>query len=157
MAPTLADRDRLLVDKAAYLPWIGQPQVGDVVLRRTFPRERELFRAVGGPFAGYPLPGPPHKWQQIASKSPASGGRIVAPPESGGASNGDEGLRAFAAVALLRCVSRFERGEMTLGMLASLTLLTNEPQGRSGQSEIERGMKKVGVLCEDHGSCSSLD
>jgi signal peptidase I len=32
MAPTLADHDRLIVNKAAYVPWIGEPQVGDIVM-----------------------------------------------------------------------------------------------------------------------------
>ena len=34
MAPTLSNNDRLIVNKAAYLPWIGKPQVGDVVMLR---------------------------------------------------------------------------------------------------------------------------
>jgi signal peptidase I len=32
MAPTLADHDRLIVNKAAYLSWIGEPHVGDIVM-----------------------------------------------------------------------------------------------------------------------------
>ncbi len=32
MAPTLADHDRLIVNQAAYLPWIGEPHVGDIVM-----------------------------------------------------------------------------------------------------------------------------
>jgi len=32
MAPTLSNHDRLIVNKAAYLPWIGEPQVGDIVM-----------------------------------------------------------------------------------------------------------------------------
>jgi len=32
MAPTLADHDRLIINKAAYLPWIGKPEIGDVVM-----------------------------------------------------------------------------------------------------------------------------
>jgi signal peptidase I len=32
MAPTLADHDRLIVNKAAYLSWIGEPRVGDIVM-----------------------------------------------------------------------------------------------------------------------------
>ena len=32
MAPTLADRDRLIVNKAAYISWVGQPHVGDIVM-----------------------------------------------------------------------------------------------------------------------------
>jgi signal peptidase I len=32
MAPTLDNHDRLIVNKAAYLPWIGKPQIGDVVM-----------------------------------------------------------------------------------------------------------------------------
>jgi signal peptidase I len=32
MAPTLSDHDRLIVNKAAYLPWIGEPQIGDIVM-----------------------------------------------------------------------------------------------------------------------------
>jgi signal peptidase I len=60
MAPTLADRDRLIVNKAAYLPWIGQPQVGDVVMlyypnkpekafvKRVIAKEGDRVRIVGG-------------------------------------------------------------------------------------------------------------
>ena len=32
MAPTLQDQDRLIVNKAAYLSWIGEPQLGDIVM-----------------------------------------------------------------------------------------------------------------------------
>ncbi|HEY7499592.1 MAG TPA: signal peptidase I [Vicinamibacterales bacterium] len=32
MAPTLSDRDRVIVNKAAYLSWIGEPQIGDIVM-----------------------------------------------------------------------------------------------------------------------------
>lgn len=32
MAPTLADQDRLIVNKAAYMPLIGEPQIGDIVM-----------------------------------------------------------------------------------------------------------------------------
>jgi signal peptidase I len=32
MAPTLADHDRLVVNKAAYLSWVGEPHVGDIVM-----------------------------------------------------------------------------------------------------------------------------
>ena len=32
MAPTLADQDRLIINKAAYMPLIGEPQVGDIVM-----------------------------------------------------------------------------------------------------------------------------
>jgi signal peptidase I len=32
MAPTLADHDRLIVNKAAYMPLIGEPQIGDIVM-----------------------------------------------------------------------------------------------------------------------------
>jgi signal peptidase I len=32
MAPTLADHDRLIVNKAAYMPWIGEPHIGDIVM-----------------------------------------------------------------------------------------------------------------------------
>lgn len=32
MAPTLADQDRLIVNKMAYLNWFGEPQVGDIVM-----------------------------------------------------------------------------------------------------------------------------
>src|SRR5829696_789494 len=40
MEPTLADHDRLIVNKAAYLPWIGRPQIGDVVMLY-YPNEPE--------------------------------------------------------------------------------------------------------------------
>lgn len=32
MAPTLAHHDRLIVNKAAYMPLIGEPQIGDIVM-----------------------------------------------------------------------------------------------------------------------------
>ena len=60
MVPTLADRDRLIVNKAAYLPWIGQPQVGDVVMlyypnkpekafvKRVIANEGDTVRIVAG-------------------------------------------------------------------------------------------------------------
>jgi signal peptidase I len=32
MEPTLADQDRLIVNKAAYMSWFGEPRVGDIVM-----------------------------------------------------------------------------------------------------------------------------
>jgi signal peptidase I len=60
MAPTLADHDRLIVNKAAYMPWIGEPQVGDIVMlyypnkpekafvKRVVAREGDTLRIVAG-------------------------------------------------------------------------------------------------------------
>jgi len=60
MAPTLADHDRLIVNKAAYLPWIGEPQIGDIVMlyypnkpeqafvKRVVAKEGDILRIVAG-------------------------------------------------------------------------------------------------------------
>jgi signal peptidase I len=60
MAPTLADHDRLIVNKAAYLPWIGEPQIGDIVMlyypikpeqafvKRVVAKEGDVLRIVAG-------------------------------------------------------------------------------------------------------------
>jgi signal peptidase I len=60
MDPTLADHDRLIVNKAAYLPWIGKPQIGDIVMlyypnqpeqsfvKRVIAAEGDQVRIVGG-------------------------------------------------------------------------------------------------------------
>ena len=60
MAPTLADHDRLIVNKAAYMPWIGEPQVGDIVMlyyphkpeqtfvKRVIAKEGDTLRIVAG-------------------------------------------------------------------------------------------------------------
>jgi len=60
MAPTLADHDRLIVNKAAYMPWIGEPQVGDIVMlyypnkpekafvKRVVAKEDDTLRIVAG-------------------------------------------------------------------------------------------------------------
>ena len=60
MAPTLADQDRLIVNKAAYLPWIGEPQIGDIVMlyypikpeqafvKRVVAKEGDVLRIVAG-------------------------------------------------------------------------------------------------------------
>ena len=60
MAPTLADDDRLIVNKAAYLSWIGEPAVGDIVMlyypkdpekayvKRVIAAEGDTVRIVGG-------------------------------------------------------------------------------------------------------------
>jgi signal peptidase I len=60
MAPTLADHDRLIVNKAAYLSWIGEPQIGDVVMlyypnnpnktlvKRVVAKEGDTLRIVAG-------------------------------------------------------------------------------------------------------------
>jgi signal peptidase I len=60
MEPTLADRDRLIVNKAAYIPWIGKPRIGDVVMlyypnepeksfvKRVIAAEGDQVRIVGG-------------------------------------------------------------------------------------------------------------
>ena len=60
MAPTLADHDRLIVNKAAYMPWIGEPHVGDIVMlyypnkpeqsfvKRVIAKEGDTVRIVAG-------------------------------------------------------------------------------------------------------------
>jgi signal peptidase I len=60
MAPTLADHDRLIINKAAYLPWIGEPQIGDIVMlyypikpekafvKRVIAGEGDILRIVAG-------------------------------------------------------------------------------------------------------------
>jgi signal peptidase I len=60
MEPTLADHDRLIVNKAAYLSWIGHPHVGDIVMlyypnnpekafvKRLIAQEGDRVRIVGG-------------------------------------------------------------------------------------------------------------
>jgi signal peptidase I len=60
MAPTLADHDRLIVNKAAYMPWIGEPHVGDIVMlyypnkpeqsfvKRVIGKEGDTVRIVAG-------------------------------------------------------------------------------------------------------------
>ena len=60
MAPTLADHDRLIVNKAAYMSWIGEPHVGDIVMlyyphkpeqafvKRVIAKEGETVRIVAG-------------------------------------------------------------------------------------------------------------
>ena len=60
MAPTLADHDRLIVNKAAYMPWIGEPHVGDIVMlyypnkpeqtfvKRVMAKEGDSVRIVAG-------------------------------------------------------------------------------------------------------------
>jgi len=60
MAPTLADHDRLIVNKAAYMPWIGEPHVGDIVMlyypnkpeqafvKRVIAKEGDAVRIVAG-------------------------------------------------------------------------------------------------------------
>jgi signal peptidase I len=60
MAPTLADHDRLIVNKAAYLSWIGEPQIGDIVMlyypikpeqafvKRVVAKEGDILRIVAG-------------------------------------------------------------------------------------------------------------
>jgi signal peptidase I len=60
MAPTLADQDRLIVNKAAYMSWIGEPQVGDIVMlyypnkpeqafvKRVIAKEGDTVRIVAG-------------------------------------------------------------------------------------------------------------
>ena len=60
MAPTLADHDRLIVNKAAYMSWIGEPQVGDIVMlyypnkpqqafvKRVIAKEGDTVRIVAG-------------------------------------------------------------------------------------------------------------
>jgi signal peptidase I len=60
MAPTLADHDRLIVNKAAYMPWIGEPRVGDIVMlyypnnpekafvKRVVAKEGDTVRIVAG-------------------------------------------------------------------------------------------------------------
>ena len=60
MAPTLADHDRLIVNKAAYLSWIGEPQIGDIVMlyypikpeqafvKRIVAKEGDVLRIVAG-------------------------------------------------------------------------------------------------------------
>ena len=60
MAPTLADHDRLIVNKAAYLSWIGAPRVGDIVMlyypnnpdktyvKRVIAEEGDTVRIVAG-------------------------------------------------------------------------------------------------------------
>jgi signal peptidase I len=60
MEPTLADHDRLIVNKAAYMPWVGEPRVGDIVMlyypnkpqqafvKRVIAREGDRVRIVGG-------------------------------------------------------------------------------------------------------------
>ena len=40
MAPTLADQDRLIINKAAYMSLIGEPQIGDIVMLY-YPNEPE--------------------------------------------------------------------------------------------------------------------
>ena len=60
MAPTLADDDRLIVNKAVYMPWIGEPHVGDIVMlhypnkpeqtfvKRVIAKERDTVQIVAG-------------------------------------------------------------------------------------------------------------
>ena len=60
MAPTLADHDRLIVNKAAYLSWIGEPRIGDIVMlyypnepekafvKRVMAKEGDAVRIVSG-------------------------------------------------------------------------------------------------------------
>ena len=60
MAPTLADRDRLIVNKAAYISWVGEPNVGDIVMlyypnkpekafvKRVIAKEGDTVRIVAG-------------------------------------------------------------------------------------------------------------
>jgi signal peptidase I len=60
MAPTLSNHDRLIVNKAAYLSWIGEPQIGDIVMlyypnnpdkayvKRVMAKEGDLVRIVAG-------------------------------------------------------------------------------------------------------------
>lgn len=60
MAPTLSDQDRLIVNKAAYLSWIGEPMVGDIVMlyypnnpaktfvKRVIAKEGDTVRIVAG-------------------------------------------------------------------------------------------------------------
>ncbi len=60
MAPTLADHDRLIVNKAAYISWIGEPQIGDIVMlyypnkpdkvfvKRVVAKEGDTLRIVAG-------------------------------------------------------------------------------------------------------------
>jgi signal peptidase I len=60
MAPTLADHDRLIVNKAAYISWIGEPHVGDIVMlyypnkpeqafvKRVIAKEGDTVRIVAG-------------------------------------------------------------------------------------------------------------
>jgi signal peptidase I len=60
MAPTLADQDRLIVNKAAYMSWVGEPQVGDIVMlyypnkpeqafvKRVIAKEGDTVRIVAG-------------------------------------------------------------------------------------------------------------
>jgi signal peptidase I len=60
MAPTLADHDRLIVNKASYLSWIGEPQIGDIVMlyypikpeqafvKRVIAKEGDTVRIVAG-------------------------------------------------------------------------------------------------------------
>ena len=60
MAPTLADRDRLIVNKAAYISWVGEPHVGDIVMlyypnkpekafvKRVIAKEGDTVRIVAG-------------------------------------------------------------------------------------------------------------
>jgi signal peptidase I len=60
MAPTLADHDRLIINKAAYISWIGEPEVGDIVMlyypnkpeqafvKRVIAKEGDRVRIVAG-------------------------------------------------------------------------------------------------------------
>jgi signal peptidase I len=60
MAPTLGDEDRHIVNKAAYMPWVGEPRVGDIVMlyypnnpakafvKRVIAREGDTIRIVDG-------------------------------------------------------------------------------------------------------------
>jgi signal peptidase I len=60
MSPTLADDDRLIINKAAYLPWFGEPHVGDIVMlyypnqpekmfvKRVIAEEGDTVRIVAG-------------------------------------------------------------------------------------------------------------
>ena len=60
MAPTLQDHDRLIVNKFAYLPGIGEPQIGDIVMllfpsdpdksyvKRVIAKENQRVRIVNG-------------------------------------------------------------------------------------------------------------
>jgi signal peptidase I len=60
MAPTLADQDRLIVNKAAYISWVGEPHVGDIVMlyypskpekafvKRVIAKEGDTVRIVAG-------------------------------------------------------------------------------------------------------------
>ena len=60
MAPTLLDHDRVIVNKAAYLPWIGEAQIGDIVMlyypnkpeqafvKRVMAKEGDSVRIVAG-------------------------------------------------------------------------------------------------------------